>query len=51
MGWNKPEKIQFIPGVKKMDNWDRFKVWIAARYAADTARQAKKAQGAMVSKQ
>ncbi len=41
MGWNKPEKIQFVSGVKKMDSWDRFKVWIAARYAADSKRQAK----------
>jgi hypothetical protein len=41
MGWNQPEKVQVIPGVKKMDNWDRFIQCINARYAADSERQAK----------
>jgi hypothetical protein len=41
MGWNEPEKVQIIPGVKKMDNWDRFIMSINARYAADNERQAK----------
>jgi hypothetical protein len=41
MGWNEPEKVHIIPGVKKMDNWDRFIQCINARYAADTERQAR----------
>jgi hypothetical protein len=50
MGWNEPVKVQIIPGVKKMDNWDRFIQCINARYAADTERQARereKEQSAM----
>jgi hypothetical protein len=41
MGWNEPEKVRVIPGVKKLDNWDRFTVWINARYAAENERQAR----------